>query len=234
MDGAGHCGACHTPRNRLGAEKSGLAYLAGGEAEGWDAPPLVGNHVPVQWTENALFQYLRTGFSTEHGVAAGPMGPVVAGLAALPESDVRAIAHYITSLSPKVDDATAARAVQRQSDGANLISLMGMERGRRAFETACAVCHTSSGGVGHLGVRPLMGLNTSVAHAKPDNLLHVLLNGIDSPATPDLGYMPGFRGVYDDRQLAELVAYIRARYAPDQPAWKNLEEASGRIRHAAH
>jgi nicotinate dehydrogenase subunit B len=234
VDGAAHCGACHTPRNRLGAEKSGLAYLAGGEAEGWDAPALVGNRGPVPWTEKALFDYLRTGFSKEHGVAAGPMGPVVAGLAALPESDVKAIAHYMTSLSPEVDEASAASAAQKQSDGDDVVSVMGLDRGRRTFETACAVCHATSGGVGHLGVRPLMGLNTSVAQAKPDNLLHVLHNGIDSPATAELGYMPGFRDVYDDKQIAELAAYIRARYAPDQPAWTDLEKASTRVRHAAH
>jgi nicotinate dehydrogenase subunit B len=234
VDGAAHCGACHTPRNRLGAEKGGLAYLAGGEAEGWDAPALVGHRGPVPWTEKALFDYLRTGFSREHGVAAGPMGPVVTGLSELPESDVKAIAHYITSLSPKVDEAAAASAAQKQSDGADVVSVMGLERGRQTFETACAVCHAASGGVGHLGVRPLMGLNTSVAQNRPDNLLHVLHIGIDSPATAELGYMPGFGDVYDDRQMAELAAYIRARYAPDQPAWTDLEQASARVRHAAH
>ncbi|SAK72166.1 gluconate 2-dehydrogenase (acceptor) [Caballeronia pedi] len=234
VDGAAHCGACHTPRNRLGAEKGGLAYLAGGEAEGWDAPALVGHRGPVPWTEKALFDYLRTGFSKEHGVAAGPMGPVVTGLSELPESDVRAIAHYITSLSPQVDEAAAASAAKKQSDGADVVSVMGLERGRQTFETACAVCHAASGGVGHLGVRPLMGLNTSVAQNRPDNLLHVLHNGIDSPATAELGYMPGFGDVYDDRQMAELAAYIRARYAPDQPAWTDLEQASAQVRHAAH
>ena len=39
VEGLGHCGACHSPRNALGAEKAG-AYLAGGFAEGWEAPPL--------------------------------------------------------------------------------------------------------------------------------------------------------------------------------------------------
>ncbi len=233
VDGVAHCGACHTPRNRLGAEKGGLAYLAGGEAEGWDAPALVGNRGPVPWTEKALFEYLRTGFSKEHGVAAGPMGPVVAGLAQFPESDVKAIAHYIASLSPPVDDAAAARAARQHVAGADVVSVTGLERGRRTFETACAVCHASSGGVGHLGVRPLMGLNTSVAQARPDNLLHVLHYGIDSPATAELGYMPGFRDVYDDKQMAELAAYMRARYAPDQPAWIDLEKASAQVRHAA-
>lgn len=233
VDGAGHCGACHTPRNALGAEQGGRAYLAGGEAEGWVAPPLIASPAsPVPWTEGALFDYLRTGFSAQHGVAAGPMAPVVAGLAALPESDVRAIAHYLTSLSPPVDAAMAADAATRRAHGAEAVATLGLESGRRAFDAACAVCHAESGGVGHFGVRPLMGLNTSVSQAAPDNLLRVLHDGIDHPATDALGYMPGFRDAFDDRQMAELAAYIRARYAPGQPAWQNLEEASARIRQA--
>ncbi|OXJ14032.1 c-type cytochrome [Burkholderia sp. AU6039] len=231
VDGAGHCGACHTPRNALGAEKGGVAYLSGGEAEGWVAPPLVASPAsPVPWTEGALFDYLRTGFSAQHGVAAGPMAPVVAGLAALPEADVQAIAHYLASLSPPVDAAAAADAAARQARGAEAVTTLGLENGRRAFDAACAVCHAESGGVGHFGVRPLMGLNTSVSQAAPDNLLRVLHHGIDQPATGELGYMPGFGDAFDDRQMAELAAYIRARYAPGQPAWRNLAEASARIR----
>ncbi|MEN2468266.1 c-type cytochrome [Burkholderia sp. GS2Y] len=231
VDGAGHCGACHTPRNALGAEKGGFAYLSGGEAEGWVAPPLVASPAaPVPWTEGALFDYLRTGFSAQHGVAAGPMAPVVAGLASLPESDVQAIAHYLASLSPPVDATVAADAASRQARGAEAVATLGLENGRRAFDAACAVCHAESGGVGHFGVRPLMGLNTSVSQAAPDNLLRVLHHGIDQPATDQLGYMPGFGDAFDDRQMAELAAYIRARYAPGQPAWRDLAQASARIR----
>src|SRR5256885_9142951 len=40
VEGAGHCAACHSPRNALGAEKTGIHYLGGGEAEGWTAPAL--------------------------------------------------------------------------------------------------------------------------------------------------------------------------------------------------
>ncbi|MFJ2992881.1 c-type cytochrome [Pandoraea sp. NPDC087047] len=232
VDGAGHCGACHTPRNMLGAEQT-KQYLKGGEAEGWRAPPLVASKdSPVPWTESALFDYLRTGFSPEHGVAAGPMAPVVAGLAALPETDVRAIAHYLVSLSPKPDAAQVADLARQRAKGADIATTLGLENGRRTFEAACAVCHTDSGGVGHFGVRPLMGLNTSVSQAKPDNLMHVLMNGIDRPATEALGYMPGFRDSFDDRQMAELAAFIRARYAPDQPAWQGLEASAAGARDA--
>ncbi|NML97831.1 c-type cytochrome [Paraburkholderia sp. RP-4-7] len=237
VDGAGHCGACHTPRNAIGAEKGGFAYLSGGNAEGWDAPSLVASRAaPVPWSEAALFDYLRTGFSAEHGVAAGPMAPVVAGLSTLPESDVRAIAHYVASLSPPVDAEVSARAAAAHASAsdAGATTTLGFENGRRIFETSCAVCHAESGGVGHFGVRPLMGLNTSVAQATPDNLLRVLQHGIDQPATDALGYMPGFRDVLDDKQMAELASYIRVRYAPGQAAWRDLESTSARLRAQAH
>ena len=63
VEGLGHCGACHTPRNALGAERQ-RAYLAGGMAEGWDAPALTSlSHAPMPWSEDELFAYLRSGES---------------------------------------------------------------------------------------------------------------------------------------------------------------------------
>ncbi|SAL51757.1 cytochrome C [Caballeronia choica] len=230
VDGAGHCSACHSPRNVLGAEKGASFYLTGGSAEGWVAPSLVANSKsPVRWTEDALFDYLRTGFSREHGVAAGPMAPVVAGLSTLPEADVRAMAHYVASLSP-VTAKTAPTAVPKT----DAIRLQGLESGRRIFEGACAVCHTEAGGVGNFGVRPLLAINTSVSEASPENLLHVILHGIDAPATSELGYMPGFRDSLDDRQVADLVAYIRGRFAPGEASWNDLARASVQIRNQVH
>src|SRR4029079_13038830 len=90
VEGLGHCAACHSPRNALGAEKAN-AYLAGGFAEGWEAPPLTSlSQAPIPWNENELFAYLRTGESRFHGVAAGPMAPVVQELAHLPDHVLRA------------------------------------------------------------------------------------------------------------------------------------------------
>src|ERR1700753_116463 len=99
VEGLGHCAACHSPRNALGAEKTN-AYLAGGVAEGWEAPPLTSlSHAPIPWSEDELFAYLRSGESRFHGVAAGPMAPVVKELAALPDQDIRAIATYLGSFN---------------------------------------------------------------------------------------------------------------------------------------
>ncbi|WP_342447459.1 cytochrome c [Mesorhizobium opportunistum] len=97
VNGLGHCGACHTPRNMLGAEKAG-SHLAGGEAEGWTAFALdASTTAPVPWTHDSLFAYLRRGWHTEHGVANGPMGEVTGNLGRLPDADISAMATYIAS-----------------------------------------------------------------------------------------------------------------------------------------
>ena len=63
VEGLGHCGACHSPRNELGAEIANR-YLAGGFAEGWEAPALTSlSRAPIPWSEDELYAYLRSGES---------------------------------------------------------------------------------------------------------------------------------------------------------------------------
>ncbi|HEY9026784.1 MAG TPA: molybdopterin cofactor-binding domain-containing protein, partial [Burkholderiaceae bacterium] len=51
VNGLGHCGACHTPRNAFGAEHSGAATFAGAVVEGWEAPALTSlSNGPLAWT----------------------------------------------------------------------------------------------------------------------------------------------------------------------------------------
>jgi len=101
VESAAHCGACHTPRNFMGAEIKSRAF-AGGVSEGWDAPALNSSSpAPRVWTADQLFTYLRTGWQAQHGGAAGPMASVSENLSAVPEADIRAIAAYIASLSSR-------------------------------------------------------------------------------------------------------------------------------------
>ena len=100
VEGLSHCGACHTPRNLLGAERHDQAF-AGAVIDNWVAPPLTrANPSPVPWGVDDLHAYLATAISRFHGTAAGPMSPVVHdGLARLPDADVRAIALYIVDIA---------------------------------------------------------------------------------------------------------------------------------------
>jgi mono/diheme cytochrome c family protein len=73
VEGLAHCGACHTPRNALGAERAS-AEFAGGDVENWHAYAInAQSPAPVPWDADALFAYLRDGWHPEHGVARGPM-----------------------------------------------------------------------------------------------------------------------------------------------------------------
>src|SRR5437879_9092264 len=76
-EGLAHCGACHTPRNRLGAEKASERF-AGGAVEGWNAYALnEASPAPVPWDADSLRFYLKNGWHDAHGVARGPMAAVV-------------------------------------------------------------------------------------------------------------------------------------------------------------
>lgn len=234
VESLGHCGACHTPRNALGAEKDTRAYLAGGIADGWEAPALTSlSQAPIPWSEDELFAYLRTGASRFHGVAAGPMAPVVKELAAVPDSDIRAMAVYLASLNetttpPERQDKLAERLETETSVRATAASTMGA----RLYEGACAVCH-QVGGPPLFGSRPSLALNSNLHSTIPDNLIQVILHGIDQPVSSDLGYMPAFKNSLNDGQVAELVSYLRQQFAPDKAPWTDVAATVSRIRHAA-
>ena len=232
VEGLGHCSACHSPRNALGAERGGTLHLAGGTVDGWDAPAIAGTAgSPVPWTADALYAYLSTGHDPHHGVAAGPMAAVVRELATLPDADRRAMADYLSSLqaapaepAPVRAAALDARAAVEPRDAPGL--------GRQIYRGACAQCHEPDGPT-LFGVRPSLALNTGVHAEQPDNLIRVVLEGLMEPAHPDLGTMPAFGRVYSDRQVAELLRYVRARFAPDAPPWADLDATVARVRTAS-
>ena len=229
VESLGHCGACHTPRNWLGAERGGSAHLAGAIQEGWEAPPLTSlSHAPIPWTEGALFDYLRTGFSRFHGPAAGPMAPVVGALAVLPDSDIRAMATYLASLvdAGPVDEAAQAIRLEREAAARSLSGTTGA----KIYAGACAVCHEMGTGPTLFGVKPSLALNTNLYSARPDNLIRVILGGVTNPAHPELGYMPGFGGSLDDDQIAVLVAHLRARFAGGEAPWPDIRDRVASLR----
>ncbi|MFG1394346.1 molybdopterin cofactor-binding domain-containing protein [Xanthobacter agilis] len=229
VESLGHCGACHTPRNALGAEKAGAAYLGGGMVDGWEAPALnTLSMAPIPWTEEELFSYLRTGFSRFHGTAAGPMAPVVEELSALPDADIRAMATYLASFAPPAQAEPAVRAATLQAAATTALRPLD-SLGGKLYEGACAACHADDGPT-LFGVRPALALNTNVHAARPDNLIRVILDGIPNPAARDLGDMPAFRDSLDDGQVAALVRYLRGTFAPQAPAWSGVEAAVARLR----
>jgi nicotinate dehydrogenase subunit B len=228
VNGLGHCGACHTPRNALGGEQGGRAFLAGALVEGWEAPALTSlSRAPVPWDAQELYRYLRHGHSAQHGVAAGPMAPVVRELAALPDADIRAMATYLADFTT-ADPQASAVAGDTVRQAAQQAPLAGP--GQRLFEGACSACHHDGDGPRLLGLNLPLALNTNLHSDRPDNLIRVILEGVREPAHRDIGFMPSYRDALSDAQIADLAGYMRQRFAPGKPAWTGLAEAAARLR----
>ncbi|MGO8251837.1 molybdopterin cofactor-binding domain-containing protein [Rhizobium ruizarguesonis] len=235
----GHCSACHTERNVLGAEKSGSARLAGGFADGWEAPALNAfAKGPVGWTADAFYDYLRTGHSRDHGSAAGPMAHVVEVMQPLPDSDIRAMATYLAGLNEAPADSKAQKqAALAASEAAKASAARISPKGERLFNGACATCHTGN------TILSSLALNSNLHAATPDNLIQAILKGVEAPAilaqttgrqAPEVMSMPAFRQTLNDGQIKDLADYLRARFAPDKPAWMETTKAMQRVTAASH
>jgi mono/diheme cytochrome c family protein len=238
----GHCGACHTPRNEFGAEKTAEAYN-GGVTEDWHAPAL-NDHSPspAPWTVQAAYNYLRHGFDPHHGHPSGPMSPVANGLAKASDSDVRAIATYIASLSGSDDSKKLRRAdvalawaqsrtlsIESLASAATTGSASGNPNdGAAIFAGACAICHRSGGRTPT--ARPVdLALSGSVNSPDPGNLLHIILTGIH-PQTRERGFiMPGFDGALTDDQIVALAGYVRSHFS-DKPQWSDIHRRLAQTR----
>lgn len=209
VEALGHCGACHTPHGALGDEADGA--LRGGEAEGWTAPSLVDMPVAT-WTVDDIAIYLRTGLSSGHGAAAGPMQPVAQGLARVPPQDVHAMAVYLASLRP----AQTAPAAAPAPIGANAL-----------FDGACAGCHAADAPMMRAGA-PSLAASAAVNAPGPANAVQVILHGLPAQPGAAAPFMPPFDGVLTNDQVAELTRYLRARFST-RAAWTGIPDA---VQHA--
>jgi mono/diheme cytochrome c family protein len=235
VEAVAHCGACHTPRNALGAEK-GRHVLAGGVVEGWNAYALDrSSPAPVPWNADSLFEYLRHGWHAEHGIARGPMSEVTGSLGTVEERDVRAIATYIAAqmrpqsrdrrkgvtrgLAPSPDSNAQLTAPVEQSPETEQL-------GAAVYESTCALCHSSRRPLPFGGID--FALSTAINAPNPRNIINVTLHGLHPPEGERGSIMPGFAGALSDEDLAALLGYLRARFS-DQPPWpdvsKDIEQA---------
>lgn len=234
VEGPGHCAACHSPMNALGAEKGGAAAFSGGLVDGWEVPPLNAlAHGARPWTADQLTAYLRSGLASEHGAAAGPMRPVAHHLGDLADSDVRAMAAYLLSLDGQAGQAAsmpaAAPAPAPASAAAGAESTLRMNNGAALFASTCASCHDASAPMSAIGGRPSLSASTVVNAASPRNAINMVLNGIPLISGGAPHYMPAFANTLTDVQIADVLAYTRVRIA-GQPAWPTLDGDVAKIR----
>jgi len=224
VEGLAHCSDCHSPRNAWGAEKREQAY-DGAWIEGWYAPPLNAHSPAVRaWTADEVFAYLRTGLSSQHAAAAGPMAGVTQSLAKADDDDVRAMAVYVASLMAAAPSAHPNRRALDRED----IADKEHPEGAMLFAGACAVCHAPGAPMMQQG-RPPLSWGTALLVDAPHDTLHVIMEGLRPPAGRPGPAMPAFGDDFSDWQLAEIAAYLRARYTKNPP-WPDLVKTVGELR----
>jgi mono/diheme cytochrome c family protein len=223
-DAVAHCGACHTPRTKLGGTDL-KRYLDGGEAEGWYVPALNAHSPsPLPWTTAQLASYLRTGIAADHAAAGGPMQSVVENLRLADPHDVTALATWVHSYMEQAPhDAPRARtAGNLPAPGADDADAV-MREGHAVYENACARCHALGRAESSGAALPLQ---KAVALYDPDprSLIHIVRNGIEPPNGEPARWMPAFGAILTDRQTAALAAYLR-RYGAGKPQWDHIEDS---------
>jgi mono/diheme cytochrome c family protein len=221
------CGGCHTPRNVLGAEKLRDAY-AGGTVDNWIAPALTeANPSPVPWTQEELFNYLRTGVGRLHGAAtAATMTPVIReglALSVVPDSDVRAIAVYFSDIDhARARESNVAATTAEALKTSSLGSWQEYDPDANLYTAACLSCHYNAGPV-PLSVRPELALNSALTLPEPTNFIQPVLRGVSNrDGAPGL-VMPAYASSLSDDEMARLAAYLR-RTRTTCPPWTDLKK----------
>jgi mono/diheme cytochrome c family protein len=223
VEGLAHCGACHTPRNALGAERASASF-AGGDVDNWKAYALnAQSPSPVPWDAAALFAYLHRGWHPDHGTARGPMAEVVSNLSQVPSSDVRAIAIYMAEVfGPQPSDRKRdGEAVVAEANSAAPAAAQAGQQGAVIYAAACATCHESGRPPPYGGIN--LALSTAISGPDPRNLANIVLSGVRPVEGERSPIMPGFAASMGDAEIAMLVNYLRSRFS-QQPAWTDVEK----------
>ena len=203
VEGAAHCGTCHTPKTMLGADKAAAA-LQGATLQGWFAPDITNEpHTGIgNWSKDDLVQYLKTG-SNKWTLASGPMADAVShSTSKMTDEDIAAIATYLKD--SHAGSTRAKPAPVAASDNA-------MRAGAAIYKDSCAACHRDSG-EGEPDLFPRLAGSALVQSDDPTTLARVVLQGtraVSTPSKPTAPAMPAFDWRLDDAQVAAVLTYIR-------------------------
>ena len=220
VEGLGHCGACHTPKNLLGAEKSGERF-AGGAVDGWFAPRLDGAQRTglKSWSADDIAEYLSSGRNA-HSHADGPMAEVVLNSTSrMADADIRAIAVYLKDLPAAAPEGGVTKPAASQ-----------MADGEKLYKGACIACHELDGSGAPRIYPPLPG-NANLQSEDPASAIRIVLDGAESittPRAPNKGSMPAYANKMSDQQIADVITYVRNAWGNAAPAVTAAEVAKAR------
>jgi mono/diheme cytochrome c family protein len=203
VEGLGHCGACHTPKNAMGGDENSRR-LQGYQLQGWFASDITNNTRTGLggWSVDDIVEYLKTG-ANAYATASGPMAEeVMDSTSYLTLTDLRAMATYLKD-QPAASGEEKPTAVATDDPR--------MRAGQAIYQDQCAACHTFSGS-GIARMFPSLKGSPSVQSVHADSVLQVILNGTRAVATeyaPTGPAMPAFAWKLSDDQVAAVATFVR-------------------------
>ena len=209
VEGLGHCGACHTPKNILGADKRGQAF-AGNRVDGMFAPRLDGAERSglKSWSADDIAEYLQSGRNAKSHAGQLMSEVVLNSTSKMSDDDIRAIAVYLKSLPAGAPEPVVTPPSPAQMAG-----------GEKIYHGACIACHEIDGSGAPRIYPPLPG-NANLQSADPLSTIRIILDGaetITTPRAPNKGSMPGYAKL-SDQEIADVSTYIRNAWGNAAPA----------------
>ncbi|CAI8782736.1 c-type cytochrome [Pseudomonas chlororaphis] len=215
VQGPGHCGSCHTPRglafNEKALDESGAPFLAGALLDGWYAPSLRqdANSGLGRWSEPEIVQFLKTG-RNKHAVVYGSMTEAFNNSTQfMADEDLAAIARYLKSLPGDPQRDGTPWQYQAVSAATRLDS-----PGAHTYVTRCASCHGLDGQGQAEWMPPVAGATSALAKENA-SAINITLNGsqrVVAAGVPDAYRMPAFREQLSDREIAEVLTFVRGTW----------------------
>jgi mono/diheme cytochrome c family protein len=171
-------------------------------------------HGVGKWSDEALVQYLSTGYAAGHASANGPMGEAVAhSLQFLKPEDTAALVAWLRTVPPRegkdpivVDPAPKAMVASSAVAPGGDDPTADVD-GQRLFEGACASCHQWNGAgqqTPNAGLAGTRGVNDP----RGANVTQAILQGVKMRIGQTDIYMPAFGHAYSDPEVAALANYV--------------------------
>ena len=204
VEGLGHCGTCHTPKNLIGGDKTDRA-LQGAVVQEWMAPDITPDPRTGigRWTEQELMDYLKTG-ANRYDIASGPMAEEVDHSSRhWTEADLKAVAVYLKQSG--LESGREKAPAPLKPDDARMVA------GRAIYADRCSACHTPDG-QGIPGLFPRLADAPLVNSDNATSMIRVVLAGSRAGATgaaPTAPSMPSFDRYLSDQDIANVLTYVR-------------------------
>ncbi len=206
VEGLGHCGECHTPRNFIMGSENNKA-LQGAVVDGVNAPDLTTARLKQEgWNKDNLAKFLKDGVSPA-GTSFDEMFIVEKhSLTHAKQADVDAIVTYLLDGDNQVKSVNTLTTFTKED--------MAMP-GYGIYMARCAGCHGNHG-EGTPNVAPPLFHNATISNPNIYNTVEVIMNGIPVETYNHLkSYyaMPSYKGRINAQQMTDLINFLHKSLA---------------------